>query len=224
LLHEVGCEVELIVRDPIVRWLHKRPWLHTFTPIARLLYAPPDVGQAGISHLVARPTLFRCLPRALQDHLGKRATRPAGAPWLRPRLTNIGITTGRTVLAARESGSQVCLTLNDRTERRVDHVLLATGYPVDIAKYRFLAGELRRIRRVDGYPVLNEGFESSLAGLHFVGAASAWSFGPLMRFVAGTRFASRSLQRAILRTSDVKNAVAGGTTTSWQGSQTALRT
>jgi hypothetical protein len=52
--------------------------------------------------------------------------------------------------------------------------------------------------RVRGYPVLNSGFESSVRGLHVVGAPAAWSMGPLMRFVAGTAFAARSVTRAVV--------------------------
>ena len=37
------------------------------------------------------------------------------------------------------------------------------------------------------------GFESSVPGLHFVGAFSAASFGPVMRFVSGTPFTGRAL-------------------------------
>ena len=55
------------------------------------------------------------------------------------------------------------------------------------------------IRHVGGYPQLNDGFESSVAGLHFLGAPAAWSFGPLMRFVAGADFATRSLARSVAR-------------------------
>src|SRR5205807_371308 len=79
LLHEAGAEVEILVRAPFVRWLWRQKWFHTFKPVARLLYAPPDVGQAGLSHLVAKPNLFRRLPRSIQDRWGKRAIRPAGA-------------------------------------------------------------------------------------------------------------------------------------------------
>jgi hypothetical protein len=50
---------------------------------------------------------------------------------------------------------------------------------------------------VNGYPVLDRGFQSSVSGLHFVGAPAAWSFGPLMRFVAGTGFAARALTRGV---------------------------
>jgi hypothetical protein len=51
----------------------------------------------------------------------------------------------------------------------------------------------------DGYPVLNRGFESSVAGLHIVGAPAAESFGPLMRFVAGTSYAARAVTQRIAR-------------------------
>jgi hypothetical protein len=54
------------------------------------------------------------------------------------------------------------------------------------------------IHRIAGYPQLDGGFQSSVPGLHFLGAPAAWSFGPLMRFVAGTEFASLALTRGIL--------------------------
>src|SRR5580765_761914 len=48
---------------------------------------------------------------------------------------------------------------------------------------------------VDGFPRLSAGFESSLPGLHIPGAPSAWTYGPLMYFVAGTEFAARTVAR-----------------------------
>src|SRR5437660_12169858 len=100
LLNEMGAEVEVLVRTPIVRWLWRSPWVHTCRPIARMLYAPPDVGQAGLSHIVARPNVFRRLPRSLQDRWGKRAIRAAGAAWLNPRCAPIRISTGTSVVSA----------------------------------------------------------------------------------------------------------------------------
>ena len=89
--------------------------------------------------------------------------------------------------------------MSDGTERRVDHVLLATGYRVDVSRYPFLSGRmLESVRRINGYPQLDTGFQTSIPGLHFLGAPAAWSFGPLMRFVAGLEFASRAVTRGIL--------------------------
>jgi hypothetical protein len=198
LLHEAGAEVEVIVRAPVVHWLHQRPWLHTW-PISALLYAWPDVGPALVSHIVALPAWFRKLPRTMQNRLGPRSIRPAGADWLKPRLQSVPITTARSVKSATLCGGEVKLTLDDGDERRVHHVLLATGYRVDIGLYPFLCEKLlATIRRIGGYPQLDHGFETSVPGLHFVGAPAAWSFGPLMRFVAGTEFASRALTRKIM--------------------------
>jgi hypothetical protein len=47
-------------------------------------------------------------------------------------------------------------------------------------------------------PRLRRGFESSIAGLHFVGAAAAASFGPITRFVAGTMYAARAVRQRVL--------------------------
>jgi hypothetical protein len=200
LLHEAGAEVEVLVRSQMVRWLWHRSFLHTYRPVARLLYAPPDVGPAGVSHLVARPNWFRRLPRRTQILLAARSIRPAGAAWLKPRCEHLTITTDSAVISAGVSRDQALLNLSDSTRRRVDHVLLATGYRVDISRYPFLSSELlASIECTNGYPLLDTGFESSVPGLHFLGAPAAWSFGPLMRFIAGTTFTSRALTRKVTR-------------------------
>ncbi|MGH9342255.1 MAG: NAD(P)-binding domain-containing protein, partial [Terriglobia bacterium] len=81
------------------------------------------------------------------------------------------------------------------------HILLGTGFRMDVSKYKFLdRGLLQSIRRSNGFPWLKEGLETSVPGLHILGAPAAWSFGPLMQFVSGTRYASRSLLRCIAGT------------------------
>jgi FAD-dependent urate hydroxylase len=203
LLREAGADVEVVVRAPIVHWLrHGNPlhtWLHADgNLLGKMLYPPSDIGPPGINWLVDQPNLFKRLPMKLQERFARRAIRPAGAGWLRPRMDAVSITTGRLVTSAKPVGQQVRLGLDDATERQVDHVLLATGYKVDVSRCAFLAPELlRRLRLVDGYPDLMRGFETSLPGLHFVGASAAASFGPLMRFVAGTKYASAALARYI---------------------------
>jgi exosortase len=202
LLQEAGAEVEVVARSRQIHWLqgwtsktlHHR--LGKF--VNQLLYAPTDVGPAGISQLMARPDLLRRLPRRLRDMLWKRSVRPAGARWLVKRLQNVPIQLGRTVASAIPVGDKVRVRMDDGSERTVHHVLLGTGYRIDISKYEFLAPELAQwIRRVNGYPLLQKGLETSVQGLHILGAPAAWSFGPLMQFVSGTHYASRSLTRYI---------------------------
>lgn len=207
LLHESGATVEVIVRAPRVNWLRYgtplHAWLHNQNnPLRRILYPPSDIGPPGLNWIVDTPDVIRRLPTAVHSRIARRAIRPAGAGWLRPRLKNVRITTGRSILSANPLGEQVRLRLDDGTERTVDHILFATGYNIDISRSSFLAPELvRSLRSVNGYPVLTAGFEASLPGLHFLGASAARSFGPLMRFVAGTRYAASALTRGILEQS-----------------------
>lgn len=194
LLHEAGADVEVIARQEHINWIGQHSWLHHMGPISSLLYSSHDVGPVGISRLVAYPRIMQFVPLQLRDKIRTRAVRPAGSRWLPARLKDVRMSTGRGVSAARMVGDEVSLTLDDGTERRVDHVLLGTGYKVDVAKYDFLPSELvQQIERYDGYPRLERGFRSSLPGLHFVGATAARTFGPLLYFVAGTEFASREL-------------------------------
>jgi hypothetical protein len=198
LLHEAGAEVEVLVRADVIHWLGRSAWLHSLGPISRLMYAPTDVGPAGVSRVVAAPGWVKPLPRRLQDWLGTRSIRPAGAAWLVPRLQAVQLTIHRSVVSASAAGDGVALQLDDGSERRVDHVVLGTGYRVDIARYSFLGRELLdSVQQMAGFPRLGRGLESSVPGLHFVGAPAAWSFGPLMRFVAGTEYAARSVAREV---------------------------
>ncbi len=200
LFKEAGVEVEVIARTNALNWVGLHPGLHHLGVLSKVLYSTRDVGPAGISRLVATPHLFRRFPRGFQDRTAYRAIRPAGAGWLRSRLTGVPITLGRKVVSAEVAGSQLRLRLDDGTERLVDHALLATGFRVDISRYPFLSQTLlRQLETVRGYPVLKRGLQSSIPGLHFLGKPAAWSFGPLLGFVSGAEFASKELVRFIAR-------------------------
>lgn len=200
LVHEGGGEVEVVARCTRIHWLQgglSRTLHHKLGTFTRwLLYAPTDVGPAGVSQLMARPDLLRRLPRGLQDKLWRRSVRPAGARWLRERLRKVPIRFGTSVTACCPVGDRVKVRLSDGGERIIDHVLLGTGYRVDVSRYEFLAPELlNSIRQFNGYPCLGEGLETSVPGLHILGSPAAWSFGPLMQFVSGTHYASQALTR-----------------------------
>ncbi len=202
LLHEAGADVEVVTRASKINWLQgflSKALHHRMGKFVRsLLYAPTDVGPAGISQLLARPDLVRRLPRTLQDKLRRRATRPAGARWLVTRLKDVPMCLRCTVDSVSVVGEQVQIQLSNGALRLVDHVLLGTGYKIDVSKYSFLApGLLGAIRRSNGFPILKEGLETSVPRLHILGAPAAWSFGPLMQFVSGSRYASGALFRSV---------------------------
>ncbi len=197
ILHESGADVEVIARAAEVRWLSRSARLHSLpVRVQHMLYAPTDVGPPGLSWIVATPELFRRLPKTWQEPIAYRSIRPAGAGWLVPRLANVPITTGRKVLSGTPHEGGVTLKLSDGSERVVDHILLSTGYAINVNCFEFLDREIiANVVHQNGYPTLRDGFESTVPGLHFVGAASAVSFGPVMRFVSGTWFTTKGLAR-----------------------------
>jgi thioredoxin reductase/biotin carboxylase len=200
LLAEAGAEVEVIVRRSVVHWLDQNiAWLKSEgNPLRPLFYPSTDVGPPGLNWIVATPGVFKRLPFPWQEKIAYRSIRPAGAGWLRPRVGAVRITTGRCIISAASAGERIRLKLDDGSERCVDHALLATGFRVDISRYNFLAPELlSELRVADGYPVLGLGFESSVPGLHFLGAPAARSFGPVCRFVSGTTYSARALAKRI---------------------------
>ena len=197
LLHEVGADVEVIVRDRQVHWTWQRPWLHQW-PVRPLLYAWPDVGPAFVSHFIARPGVYRSLSRSTQDQWYARAVRGTGIGWLKPRLQHVQISTGQSVSSATVSGNSLRLRMTDGTERTADHVVMGTGFQINLAKYGFFSPSLLSLVDTAGaFPKLDRGYQTSVAGLHILGAPAAWSFGPLMRFVAGADFAARSVAYSI---------------------------
>lgn len=204
LLYETGAEVEIVARARRIRWLGglvSRTIHSRLGPtLSKLFYAPTDVGPAGISQIVARPDMVRRFPRPVQDWLRSRSIRPAGARWLVARLQNVPIRLDTKTISAAEVSGRVRLRFNDRSERTYDRVFLGTGYHIDVSKYDFFSPQLvQSISRFQGFPCLREGFETSVPGLHILGAPAIWSFGPLMQFVVGTHYASRALLRYIAR-------------------------
>jgi lysine/ornithine N-monooxygenase len=99
-------------------------------------------------------------------------------------LTGAHTHEGRVRLALRLSGQE------DR-QVKVDHVIAATGYKAAVSRLAFIDETVQfRVCTAEEAPVLNRHFESSVSGLYFVGASAANSFGPLLRFAYGARFAA----------------------------------
>ena len=155
LLRENGAQPQVAVRKDHLNWLHGGRYHRKLGRLAPLVYAPTDVGPMGLSRIVARPDLFRRLPRRLQEPMAYRAIRPAGPLWLADRLQDVPVAMSRAVAAAVPASQGLRVSFTDGSAGTFDHLLLGTGYKVDITQYSFLAPSLvARIRRAGGYPVL----------------------------------------------------------------------
>jgi FAD-dependent urate hydroxylase len=200
LLHENGAAVEVIARRPI-RWLQDSKSLENRPFIERI--KNPKAATAtgwyhwGIEHL---PYTFRKLPRDIKDRQIRNRFGPAGAGWLKPRLLNLVPIHEGIIEGIRETGNDVTLMLTGNRVVRADHVILATGYQVDIRKLpMFTSPLISNIQTYQNAPILNNHFESTLSGLYFVGISSVSSFGPFYRFVAGTHATAGRISSSVVK-------------------------
>ncbi|MDX6311294.1 MAG: FAD-dependent urate hydroxylase [Streptomyces sp.] len=148
---------------------------------------------------------FRYLPAPTRLYLVRRVLGPLGAWWLRERFEGrVRVASGHALRGARvdsASGKVVLSTAapgGRAAEFAADHVLAATGYRVDLEALGFLAPSLRTaLARTGGSPRLGPDLASSVPGLYFTGLPAAATFGPVLRFVCGTDWASPRLAKAV---------------------------
>ena len=204
LLAEGGAAVEIISRGAI-HWLGvASAGMRLRRRLRAVLASPSEVGPFPLSWLVEMPGLVRLLPAKIRGEFTQRCLKAGATGWLKPRFGDVVCNPGRAITAARVLGDGIALDL-DNAAATFDHVLLGTGYRVDVSRLGILAPQLlERIARVEGSPLLGPGFESSLPRLHFVGCYAVKSFGPLLRFIAGAPYAARAVTDAARRRATAK--------------------
>jgi predicted ATP-grasp superfamily ATP-dependent carboligase len=201
LLHEQGATVRCLAQTSWIRW--DGPPIPPHRPLLERLRMPEAGMGPGwdpwlFEHL---PRGFRLLPAEERVRLSTQRFGPTGGWWLRPRVEGVvPLLLGRVVRSVHPDADGIRLEVDgpDGHETyRSDHVIAATGYKVDLTKLTFMDTPLRDELVLSGpSPVLHKGFESSVPRLHFVGMAAAASYGPMNRFVLGTRFASNNVAKA----------------------------
>ncbi|GAB3916893.1 NAD(P)-binding domain-containing protein [Larkinella terrae] len=117
-------------------------------------------------------------------------------PWLAERIfrPEVHLHPRTQVRAVSEKPGGLSVTLDSGEELAVDEVIAATGYQVDIRRLPFLSESLlTELEITNGFPVLDEGFQSNVTGLYFSSFPAGQAFGPFFGFTIGVRAASRIL-------------------------------
>ena len=196
LLREAGARPTLVARTDHILWGSpegERNFLQ------RLRWPTTGLSAGWRFVFYEHPALpFHHLPPTARKRQVETTLGPLGAWWLKDRVVGrVPLLLGWRLREAFNECDGVTLRFESDSETmdlRAHHVLAATGYHVAPESFPFLSPELRRaVRWQFGSPVLSRYFESSVPGLHFTGLASAYSFGPVMRFVAGAPITVRRL-------------------------------
>jgi len=107
---------------------------------------------------------------------------------------------GAAVVEADATGSgAVTARLSTGERLTVDRIVFATGYRADLPSVPYLGGLVERIEIVDGYPVLDEAFQSSLDGLYLTGFVATRDFGPFFGFTKACPAAAALIVDDLLR-------------------------
>jgi FAD-dependent urate hydroxylase len=153
------------------------------------------------------PGWFRHLPPEEREAVAKRfwaEGRLKLEPWLTPRLDKPSVHRWphESVVACAEApGGEIQAELSDGTRLMLDYVVLATGYKPDMRAVPYLSGVIDAMDLVDGFPVLDDNFQSSVPGLFVTGFPATRDFGPFFGFVRGCPVA------ATLTTAGLKEAL-----------------
>lgn len=89
--------------------------------------------------------------------------------------------------------------LDDGTRCNVHHIILATGYRPNMENIRFLDRTTIRqpLATVEGFPVLDTGFQTNLPNLYVTGVAATRDFGPFFGFTVGCPVAASIIGEAV---------------------------
>jgi Thioredoxin reductase len=147
--------------------------------------------------------VFYKLPRFLKRKLWQIAAETVPiARFLRPYVEGKVPQIGNTqVEHIKNMDEKVQLSLSNGLTIIADHVIVASGFRINIDKLSFLNHDLKAtIMREEGhteFPKLNKHFESSVKGLYFAGPLSSHSQGPTFRFILGLEKASNTIVSSI---------------------------
>jgi len=202
LARRAGAEVEVVIRSQL-RWFTDREPYRPRGPLRRRAYrlAYPVVGYGPppLNRLALHPDLFAALPAAARRRVAARILRAGGSPWVRDEVQGrVAVTEGVAVQRVQRRGERIHLELSDGSVRDADAVVVSAGFRFDLDRLGFLSPTVKAAIDVrDGWPVLDRGFRSSDPDLLFVGFAAERRFGPIARFVSGSRFTAHRVGEAL---------------------------
>ena len=158
-----------------------------------------------VDALASDPGWFRRLPLEGKEELNGRMWaegRLKLEPWLAPRVAaeTIRLFPQSRVVAGRElPGGELQAVLDDGTTLVADQIILATGYTVEVMRVPFLANGnlLAQLETRNGFPILNEYFQSNISGLFFTSMCATQDFGPFFAFTAGVRTSAALIGSAL---------------------------
>jgi hypothetical protein len=149
---------------------------------------------------------FRKLPQAKQEDLRQRLWaegRLKIEPWLGPRVVKDRVKLWprrRLVGCVTLPDGALAAALDNGKTLMVDQIIAATGYKVDIGRVPFLAGGniLEQLAARNGFPVLDEHFQTSIPQFFMTSMSAVQDFGPFWGFTIAAPVSAQIIARRLL--------------------------
>jgi cation diffusion facilitator CzcD-associated flavoprotein CzcO len=164
-----------------------------------------------VDAMVENPSWFRNLSHAEKEEVKYRLWaegRLKVEPWLEQRVLQDGVSLWphtQVVGCQEDADGSLTVTLNNGTQIQVDIIVLATGYRVNLAQLPLLAAGnmLTQLALDNGFPVLDEHFQTNVPGLYITSMAATQDFGPFFAFTISVRTSARLIGY------DIRQKIAG---------------
>lgn len=150
------------------------------------------------------PGWFRSLSQVEKDAVNHRLWaegRLKVEPWLKARLNNdrVRVLPRTEVIKCVEDDNELNVTLSNGETITCDQIVLATGYKVDITRLPILAAGniLDQLETRNGFPVLDDHFQTSIKGLFITSMPATQDFGPFFAFTISVRVSAKLICEAV---------------------------
>ncbi len=157
-----------------------------------------------VDSMVADPGWFRRLSQKEKEEISHRMWsegRLKLEPWLESRLKTdrVKVWPNTEVVSCLANSGEYEVTFTNGETVNVDKIVLATGYKVDVARVPLLAtgNLLEQLETRNGFPVLDDHFETSVPGLFITSMPAVQDFGPFFGFTNSVRTSAQLICRRL---------------------------
>ena len=158
-----------------------------------------------VDNMAADPNWFRRLSQTEKDEVSHRLWaegRLKLEPWLAPRLNDdrVHIHPQTQLVTCKETANgDLEVVVSNGETINVDTIVLATGYKVEITRLPILSPNLKtKLETRNGFPVLDNHFETSIPGLFITSMPAAQDFGPFFGFTISVRTSAKLISQRLL--------------------------
>lgn len=163
--------------------------------------------DSPLEDMINNPASHRNMPALKREKIDRRfwvEGRLKLEPWLWDRINNETITIwaeSRVVDCKKIATGELEIKLDSGVTLIVDHIILATGYQVNMGNIPFIkkGNILSLLHTEEGYPVLDENLQTNIPGLFVTSMAATRDFGLFFAFTVSVNASAKIIGSAVMK-------------------------